>query len=278
MGHSSRHAERDRGLPEERRKLLETLSADLSDDHSILAVYLGGSLAEGTSDLYSDIDLRVVVEPGAYDVFVADKLRRPRRWGDVLFFEDGGPGVSHTVAHFACFVKVDVFYYQPGDLRPSLFMKSIRIVHDPLQMVDKVQNESRQLAYAVSRGEFERWQGKVLAHLHETYRGVMRDELSYALQMMTGLAGWIMRGWHMEAGRPPDLWADWPKAEGARSALAHWQVSLLGAWHCRRDPDEIMKTVASMVPELLRLNHALSRLAGAAEDRELWAQAIGMVL
>ena len=162
MGYSSRHAERDRGLPAQRQRLLDTLSADLGNEEDVLAVYLGGSLAEGNPDLYSDIDLRIVVKPEAYRAFVADKLRRPGSWGNVLFFEDLGPGVSHTVAHFDCFVKVDVFYYRPDDLRPSIFMKSTRIIHDPRHIVSKVQKESQGLTYIALHGEFMRWRGKMI--------------------------------------------------------------------------------------------------------------------
>jgi predicted nucleotidyltransferase len=44
----------------------------LRGDERIVAVWLGGSLAAGTADAHSDVDLRVAVADEAYDAVVAD--------------------------------------------------------------------------------------------------------------------------------------------------------------------------------------------------------------
>jgi predicted nucleotidyltransferase len=44
----------------------------LSEDARVLAVFLAGSLARGTSDRYSDVDLLLVVAPGDVDGFIRD--------------------------------------------------------------------------------------------------------------------------------------------------------------------------------------------------------------
>lgn len=63
MGFVSRHLERDLSLPEFRNILLENALNDLTSDTDVLAIYQGGSLAKGNSDIYSDIDLHIIVTP-----------------------------------------------------------------------------------------------------------------------------------------------------------------------------------------------------------------------
>jgi predicted nucleotidyltransferase len=61
VGFVSRHLERDLSLPKQRDAILEKALADLTLDANVLAIYLGGSLAKGKADLYSDIDLHTLV-------------------------------------------------------------------------------------------------------------------------------------------------------------------------------------------------------------------------
>jgi predicted nucleotidyltransferase len=56
-------------LPQHRR--LATVAAELWSDRAVVAVWLGGSLARGGGDAWSDVDLRVAVTPEA---FAADTL------------------------------------------------------------------------------------------------------------------------------------------------------------------------------------------------------------
>lgn len=51
-------------LPQSRR--LAALVADLWADPNVVALWLGGSLARGQGDRYSDVDLRVALRPEAY--------------------------------------------------------------------------------------------------------------------------------------------------------------------------------------------------------------------
>ncbi len=56
-------------LPQSKR--LSAFVAELSNDPQVVAVWLGGSMARGTADTYSDVDLRVAVQPVAYE---ADRI------------------------------------------------------------------------------------------------------------------------------------------------------------------------------------------------------------
>ncbi len=272
-----RHRARDLALPRYREELLAAITRDVTTDPRVRAAFVGGSLGAGDEDLYSDIDLRIVVDAQDVDDFVANKTVRPQQWGPVLFYEDLGPRVAHTVAHFEGFIKVDCFYYRVADLAPSLAWQSIRILHDPAGLMGDVLRRSQSLVYHPSAAEVERWRYKVLAYAHEVYRRCRRGELSYARKMLIGLAGYAMAGWHMEAGRWPDLWADWAKAEGPRSVLAASQQDLLRAWHPPWSGPAMLDLIATMEPELARLNDQLSELTGCDPDHRVWQQAWDMV-
>lgn len=47
--------------------LIRDITSKCSDDGSIHAIWVGGSLAAGRGDVYSDVDFRIAVEPGQID-------------------------------------------------------------------------------------------------------------------------------------------------------------------------------------------------------------------
>src|SRR5690606_7630970 len=54
------------------RALYERASAVLGADARVTAVGVGGSIGSGTADPWSDLDLRVAVDPAGHDAFVAE--------------------------------------------------------------------------------------------------------------------------------------------------------------------------------------------------------------
>jgi predicted nucleotidyltransferase len=58
---------------------VEHAAATLRTDERIAAAWLGGSLAAGSADAYSDVDLRIAVDDAAFDAFVADWQSLPQR-------------------------------------------------------------------------------------------------------------------------------------------------------------------------------------------------------
>jgi hypothetical protein len=47
--------------------LIRDMASKCSADSNIQAIWVGGSLAAGSGDLYSDVDFRIAVEPGQID-------------------------------------------------------------------------------------------------------------------------------------------------------------------------------------------------------------------
>jgi predicted nucleotidyltransferase len=275
---ASKHEERDQNLQKERDVLLDRMITSLKDKPDVIGIFLGGSLANGNEDAYSDIDLRVVVEDDKLAYYIENKQKVPREWGNVLFYEDIYPKSQYTIAHYDSFVKVDLFFYTSSNLLPSIWLKGIKIIYDRKGFISKVLQESESMEYAVTQQQVLNWRGKVFAYIHEIYRRAMRGEYYYALTNLNSLRHFIVQGWDMEVSRQPNDGWDWSKIEGERSHLAPWQLSLLASWDCGRDQQEIMKTLASMVPELTRLHKKLTLKTGLEGEEQLMQQVIDQVL
>lgn len=279
MGFVSRHAERNAKLAEHRDLLLKNALNDLTGDPNILAIYESGSLAKGNFDLYSDIDLHIVVKSEMKNDYIKAKRTRTSNWGNVLFFEEWSPTAPVIVTHFDSFVKIDSWYMEPDDLVPSVWLHGIKAYYDPHKLIETLINKSSSILYEPTIEEVDFWQGKFFAFLHEMYRAIMRQEMYYALSNLDRLRWLIVSGWYMEMGiRLDSPYGVWTKLEGKRSQLQKWQLSLLEGWNCSRDSYEMMKTAASIVPEFLRINKKLCNLVQKDENIDECNKIIGMVL
>ena len=256
---------------------MDVIEEDLLTDKNITGVFYGGSIGKGNTDLFSDIDIRIIVKDEAFEAYRLSKKERARRWGDVLFFEDY-PWTAHTVAHFEAFVKVDAFYYKMKEVHPSVFLQDIKIIHDPSGCLTSVKEQSMQLTYKPGMEEMEAWSSKFLAYIHEAYRSLMRGEYYSALHYVDGLRHSVAMGWYMAAGYQPNAMGDWSKVEGDRSKLTDSQKSLLGQWNATAVPDEIISVIKLMVPEYLGIHQSLCDLLAIDRQTERIEKILGMVL
>ncbi|ANX12584.1 hypothetical protein ABE41_011230 [Fictibacillus arsenicus] len=273
MGFTAKFDERDLKLPLVLEKINQAISTDLTEDPNVLAFFYGGSVAKGNVDLYSDLDLRIVVKNEHFEEYRRNKKERAKRWGEILFYEDF-PWAAHSVAHYTDFVKVDSFYYKKDDLKPSLYLKEeTKIIYDPHKIVEKVLHESKTLSYQLTEEEFEIWRGKFFAHMHEVYRRVKRGELYYALSSLDMLRWSIAAGWDMEADRNPNQMGVWSKYEGKRSDFDRQQLSLLESWHSDRNPARILAVMALIIPEFKRLHSSLCNKL-SIEENAAWIDEI----
>ncbi len=267
MGLNRKHEQRDSTLPAHRKELLSSIEKDLLHDENVVALFYGGSLGSGDTDVYSDIDLRVVVKPEKIKDYILNKTVRPQNWGDVLFVENINPLSIFTVAHYDCFIKVDTFYYKPEDIQPSSWLKNIKIMKDSDELMTCILEKSMSLYYEPKIDEIESWRAKFFAYLHEAYRRVMRKEYYYALQCIDKLRLSMAMGWYMDKGIQPNSFGDWAKYEGERSELENWQQALLRGWECGRDEMEISNVMKDIVSEFINLHRSLCKKVDLKEDR-----------
>ncbi len=71
----------------DRSAVIERFNKMAEDDSRILAAFLGGSLASGTADVYSDIDIYFVIDPSAYGRFHSEVDSLLRSLGPLVFFD-----------------------------------------------------------------------------------------------------------------------------------------------------------------------------------------------
>ncbi len=256
----------------------EAIYKDLIRDPNILAFFYGGSLAKGNEDVYSDLDLRVIVSDGAFEAYRSNKKDRAKNWGDVLFYEDF-PWAPYSIAHYSSFIKVDTFYYRKSDLQPSPYLKHLLIEHDPSGIVSHLREASQSIDYQFSQDDFEVWRGKFFAYLHEVYRRVQRGEYHYAFQMVNSLSYSIVIGWYVEMGEVPNSFGDWSKVEGPRSPLSEEQLSMLAGWDVgKRDAEALINIVKSQVHEFIKVHRVLCESIGVPVNKEWLNEIIDMVL
>ncbi|WP_245827642.1 nucleotidyltransferase domain-containing protein [Paenisporosarcina indica] len=275
----SRHLERDNNLPKYRDTLLKNALIDLTADSNVLAIYLGGSLAKGNFDIYSDIDLHIIVTSEQKTDFIKEKRKRSSSWGEVLFYEDFNPLSPVIVTHYDCFIKVDSWYHSPEEVVPSIWLKDLDVLYAPHNIISDVIKESSIREYKPSKEEVEFWRGKIIAFIHESYRAVMRNEIYYAISNLDRVRWLIASGWYMEIEQHLDSsYGVWSKVEGNRSKLNKQQLSLLERWYCSRNPQDIMQTMEKMIPEFLRLNKLLSERVEIEENEEHFKKIIEMTI
>lgn len=225
-----------------REALLSTARADFSGRPDVLGVFVAGSVAAGTADAWSDIDLRVVVTPDGHPWFVEHRRDIPRAWPGFLFNE-WLPGAQHCVSHFRPFNKLDVFYYAADALHPSPWLTlPIRVLHDPSGVVARLLEQSRSLWFAVTEAEVDLSISKGLAAAHEAWRRASRGELLYAQTLLDEFRQHVMRADDLLFGRTPDVTAG-AKFDQRGSPEV---LRALTASFCPVDADAIRESVTSL--------------------------------
>lgn len=273
-----RHLKRDDSLPKHQEVLLQNALKDLMADANVLAIYLAGSLAKQNFDNYSDIDLHTIVKPEKRTEFIEEKCVRAEKWGNVLFHENANPRGPVVVTNYDCFVKVDSWYHAPDEIIPSIWLKGVEVLYDPNCLLSPIIKASSEITYEISTDDVEFWKGKILAFAHETYRAVMRKEMLHAEFNLDRLRWLVVSGWYMEMDEHFDAsYGSWSKVEGKRSILNNGQLSLLEEWRYRREPDELLVTVTSMIPEILRLNRRLSEKTGIDANGKHFQKILEMI-
>lgn len=98
---------------QERDALLERVTEVLEQNPQVLAAWLLGSLAVGSADDWSDIDLYVAIADDQYEVVVQQRLDLYRRFGHVVHVQsikrnDQNPGANFNLLVYRGGLEVDV--------------------------------------------------------------------------------------------------------------------------------------------------------------------------
>ena len=100
--------------------------ARLREDERVVALVLGGSLARGAADPYSDVDLYVVVRDGAFDAVLAERDAIAGGVGSTLFAFDVDPVPGGSTDRIVVYegpdglpVKFDFMFLKESELEPA---------------------------------------------------------------------------------------------------------------------------------------------------------------
>jgi hypothetical protein len=109
----------------------------------------GGSLAHGTADFYSDVDLYVVVQDEAFGEIFAERGVTVEAVGSPLFAFDVDPMPGGSTDHIVIYkgpVKFDLMYLKKSDLKPDPKWASCTVLKDASGRVGAVVARSEGLA------------------------------------------------------------------------------------------------------------------------------------
>jgi predicted nucleotidyltransferase len=126
------------------RNLLERAVARFRDDDRVLGLVLGGSLALGGADFYSDVDLYVIVRDETFDAVFAERDAAAEAIGSPLFRFTVEPlpgGSRDYIVTYPGPVKLDLMYHRESEVVPGLKWEDRPVLKD----------DSGSLAVVVSR-------------------------------------------------------------------------------------------------------------------------------
>ena len=141
------------GGPRGHRELLERAVARLRDNARVVALVVGGSLARGAADPYSDVDLYVVVPDRAFDGVLAERGAVTEAVGPQLFAFDVDPVPGGSTDRIVVYegadgvpVKLDLMYLKESDLVPAPKWSGCAVLEDDGGRVGDVVARSEGLA------------------------------------------------------------------------------------------------------------------------------------
>ena len=127
------------------RTLLERAVARFRDDDRVSGLVLGGSLALGGADFYSDVDLYVIVRDEAFEPVFNERDAAARTIGSPLFCFTVEPvpgGSRDFIVTYPGPVKLDLMYYRESELEPGPKWEDRPVLKDDSGFVSAVVSRS----------------------------------------------------------------------------------------------------------------------------------------
>lgn len=175
------------GLPAH-HALLERAVDHFQDDDRVVGMVLGGSLAHGTADFYSDIDLYVVTRDESFEAVFGERDDAAEALGSPLFrfVADHLPGGSqdYYVAYQGP-LRFDFMYYRESEMVPDLKWVGCPVLKDETGSVADILVRSEDLAPpAPTREMLVALDQKFWTWCWYTFAKIARGELWEALNGM----------------------------------------------------------------------------------------------
>lgn len=194
----------------------------ISNNDKIVAAYYGGSIARNDSDIFSDMDLRIVIDSQTKkDKLLCEFIDL---FENKIFIEDKSNNFS--VFHLDDLFKIDVFVYYKDELTPSIWLNNIDIIKDTDDFLSQIKTHSNK-PVTISQERIVYVRNKYISYLIETYKREEREEyyyLNYSINMMANIICYL---WYLDTGKEPNSLGDWSKYQGTRSKLDSYRLKIL---------------------------------------------------
>jgi predicted nucleotidyltransferase len=127
------------------RALLERAVNYFRDEDRVVGIILGGSLAQGAADFYSDIDLYIVARDESFQTVFEERDVSATTIGSPLFrfAVDPVPGGSRDyIVMYPGPIKLDLMYYRESEIKPDRKWTSRRVLKDESGSLETVVSRS----------------------------------------------------------------------------------------------------------------------------------------
>lgn len=193
-------------------------------NEKILGGFYGGSIARNDSDIYSDIDLRILIDKNLSKYKIL--LELINLFDDKLIIESQTN--EFAVLHLKSLLKIDIFIFYPEDLTPNIWLSNIRIIEDRTGFLKYVKYHSKG-AVKVTPERITFACSKFLAYLIESHKRQKRNEMYYVDYLINMMANILCHLWYLKSGEEPNSIGDWSKYEGNRSKLKVNELKILNS-------------------------------------------------
>ena len=139
----------DLDLPAAHSALLQRVVDHFRDDRKVVGLVLGGSLAHGVPDSYSDVDLYIVARDESFDAVFEERVAVAQALGPPLlsFTVDPMPGGSRDyIVTYPGPIKFDLMYHRESELAPTPKWTGSVVLKDASGLVANVLARSQNLA------------------------------------------------------------------------------------------------------------------------------------
>jgi hypothetical protein len=245
-------------------------------DHSIQAIWVGGSLAAGSGDAYSDIDFRIAVEPGRLDSWASPDWEHylPLRPCGGLLLRFG----EHALLHHMVLADGSIvdFYVQDTTTKnhePQLVILASRNAAFG-ETLAGVAQPAAPLIHAIDGAVVRQFLVDYWILTHKEMKALARkyDYFSFTGLYLERMA--LLRAWYMQAnGQDIDarvtLHMLGAMHKGLAGKLTEQQHNLLGA--PTRTPHETVAVIEAIRAEMAQVGRRLAERHGFAYPDELEA-------
>lgn len=254
--------------------LIRDMAANCATDSRIEAIWVGGSLAAGHGDAYSDVDFRIAVQPGAVDGWASPDWQRYlpiQPCGGVLMRFGEQALLHHLVLEDGTIVDFYVQDTAPPYPEPHVVVLACRTAELRATIEGSAQPAAA-LVREIDSAVIRQFLVDYWITTHKQMKALARkyDYSAFAGLYFERLA--LLRAWYIDAiGKDIDARATLHMLgilhKGLASKLTTEQQDILGA--PSRTPEETAAAIEAIRTEMTRVGQRLAERYGFAYPQDL---------